>query len=211
MKKSKIIQLNRRDLITRIFPACAAACILPGKIPGLFELEKNEIFQQAKHKFDKEMKFPIPVSYRQYFTQITRGNIDLGKTLVEELGEKKALDILNKNTRKRSLKQGANQAKALQNNSFLAFTNIFKNPQWDNLMTHKIVEDTEKAFEMKVTECLVYEIFKAADFAGKLGFACVCYGDYGTAEGFNPKIKLVRDKTLMEGDSYCNHRYVWTG
>jgi hypothetical protein len=30
-------------------------------------------------------------------------------------------------------------------------------------------------------------------------------------KGFNPKIKLVRDKTLMQGHEYCNHRYIWTG
>ena len=211
MKKTDLIELSRRDLITRIFPACAAACILPGKIPGLFELEKNEIFQQAQHKFDKEYKLPRPVSYRQYFTQIMRANIELCKTLVKELGEEKALEIIKINTRKNSLRQGENQAKALGNNSFSAFTSIFKNPQWKNILTHKIVEDTDKAFEIKVTECLPYEIFKATDFAGKFGWACVCYGDYITAEGFNPKIKLVRDKTLMEGDTYCNHRYIWTG
>jgi len=39
----------------------------------------------------------------------------------------------------------------------------------------------------------------------------VCHGDYAWAEGFNPDIKLVRDKTLMQGDSICNHRYVWQG
>ena len=201
MKKSEIIQLSRRDLITRIFPACAATCLVSKKLFGFPLNENNPVIQQAQHKFDKEFKFPRPVSYRQYSTQLSRFNIHLSKTLVEELGEEKAIEILKKDTRKRALRQGENQAKTLQNNSFSAFKNIFKNPLWDNVMTHKIVEDTEKAFEMKVTECLVYEVFKAADFAGKFGWACVCLGDYGTAEGFNPKIKLVRDKTLMEGDS----------
>jgi hypothetical protein len=47
--------------------------------------------------------------------------------------------------------------------------------------------------------------------AGDIGYAMVCWGDYAWAEGFNPKIKLVRDKTLMEGHDRCNHRYIWTG
>ena len=74
----------------------------------------------------------------------------------------------------------------------------------------EIVEDTETAFELKVSECLPAAVFRDAD-AAEIGYASVCWGDYAWAQGFNPKIKLVRDKTLMEGDKYCNHRYIWTG
>ena len=77
-------------------------------------------------------------------------------------------------------------------------------------MTHEVVVDTDKVFELKVTECLTSEIFLDAD-AGDIGYAYVCFGDYAWAEGFNPKIKMVRDKTLMQGHAYCNHRYMWTG
>ena len=66
------------------------------------------------------------------------------------------------------------------------------------------------AFEMKVAECLTASTFLAQN-AGDIGYALVCWGDYAWAEGYNPKIKLVRDKTLMEGHAYCNHRYIWTG
>jgi hypothetical protein len=44
--------------------------------------------------------------------------------------------------------------------------------------------------------------------AGDLGFAAICYGDYNMATGFNPKVRMVRDKTLMQGHAYCNHRYL---
>ena len=44
---------------------------------------------------------------------------------------------------------------------------------------------------------------------GHIGHAHVCYGDYAWARGFNPKIKMVRDKTLMQGHEYCNHRYIF--
>ena len=70
-----------------------------------------------------------------------------------------------------------------------------------------IVEDTESAFEIKVSECLWAETFRAQD-AGDIGFAWICYADYSWPQGFNPKLKMIRDKTLMEGHEYCNHRYV---
>ena len=42
-----------------------------------------------------------------------------------------------------------------------------------------------------------------------LGYAIACFGDYAFAESFNHSIRLIRDKTIMQGDSYCNHRYVY--
>jgi len=71
------------------------------------------------------------------------------------------------------------------------------------------VEDTEEAFEIRITGCLDAEVFLERD-AGALRFATVCHADYGTPEGFNPRIKLVRDKTIMQGHGYCNHRYILT-
>lgn len=35
--------------------------------------------------------------------------------------------------------------------------------------------------------------------------------DDGRVQDYNPKIKMVRVKTLMKGDVCCNHRYEWTG
>jgi hypothetical protein len=58
-----------------------------------------------------------------------------------------------------------------------------------------------------VTECIWASTFLHAR-EGDIGFAHVCYGDYAWSRGFNPKIKLVRDKTLMQGHPVCNHRYV---
>ena len=60
-----------------------------------------------------------------------------------------------------------------------------------------------KAFEINVTECLLAEPMLELD-AGKIGNAWLCDEDYGYARGFNPRITLIRDKTLMLGDSCCN-------
>ena len=64
--------------------------------------------------------------------------------------------------------------------------------------------------EMKITECLTEMIFREAD-ALDLGYACVCHADFGLPEGLDINIKLIRDKTLMQGHNCCNHRYVLGG
>ena len=63
---------------------------------------------------------------------------------------------------------------------------------------------------MKITECLTEVIFRKAD-AQDLGYACVCYADFGLPAGMDIDIKLIRTKTLMQGDDCCNHRYVLEG
>jgi len=72
------------------------------------------------------------------------------------------------------------------------------------------VSKTDTAFGIKVTDCLSAESFLPYK-AGDIGYASACWGDYNWASDFNPKIKLIRDKTLMQGHDYCNHRYIWTG
>ncbi len=61
---------------------------------------------------------------------------------------------------------------------------------------------------MRVSECLTATVFREAD-AAHIGYAAVCHADFALPEGFNPKIRLVRTKTLMKGHDCCNHRYVW--
>jgi hypothetical protein len=36
----------------------------------------------------------------------------------------------------------------------------------------------------------------------------VCYPDYAVAKGLNPKLRLIRTQTLMQGDDICCLRYV---
>ena len=42
-----------------------------------------------------------------------------------------------------------------------------------------------------------------------IGYAAVCHEDYAACQAFNPKIKMIRTKTLMQGDGCCDHRLIW--
>jgi hypothetical protein len=61
--------------------------------------------------------------------------------------------------------------------------------------------------EIKITECLWAKTFRAAN-AADIGYATICYSDFAGAVAFNPKMRLVRTKTLMQGHDCCNHRWV---
>jgi hypothetical protein len=80
-------------------------------------------------------------------------------------------------------------------------------PFWRHVLTFELVENTAKAAEIKVTECLWAKTFREAN-AADIGYAFVCHGDFAYAPAFNPKMKMIRTKTLMQGHDCCNHRYV---
>ncbi len=79
------------------------------------------------------------------------------------------------------------------------------------LMQHalqaEVVEQTPEAFEYRVKKCLWAKTFRDED-AADIGYAMVCYPDYAVARGLNPKLKLIRTRTLMQGDEFCSLRYV---
>lgn len=203
----RITNVTRRDLLTKVFPACAITCFASSKASSL-TLGNAKSFLQEKHMFDLE--YPKKLTYKQYLAMQYREYIRLAKALEKEFGKEKTIELLKKFTTENLLQLGKAQAKEKTDLSLKAYTRQFNPANYKNLLTLEIVEGTEKAYELKVTECIWATTFLDAN-AGDIGYAAVCYGDYAWAEGFNPKIKLVRDKTLMQRHEYCNHRYIWTG
>jgi hypothetical protein len=203
---------NRRQFLATVVPACAIACLgcptafaqTDGKAPP----HGDEVSKDA-HPFDAE--YPKKLTFRQLIGAQYRGSIGLAKALQKEMGEEKTLEFLKSYTHARMLEYGKTQAGKADDVSLHTYTEQFRDlDRYKNSLVMEIVEDTDKAFELKVTECLWASTFRDAG-AADIGFAMVCYGDYAWAQGFNSNIELVRDKTLMEGAPLCNHRYVWKG
>ena len=90
-----------------------------------------------------------------------------------------------------------------------AFTKNLKNPSpiIQHAIEAEILEDSGQAFEYRVSKCLWAKTFRDEN-AGDIGYAMICYPDYPVARGLNPRLKLIRDKTLMQGDDCCVLRYV---
>jgi hypothetical protein len=196
---------SRRQFFTSIMPACALACAGCSAVLA----QEGGKSSEAQHPFDAE--FPRKLTFRQMIGARYGDFIQLAKAMQAEIGNEKTLDFLKKTSSKRMFGYGQAQAAQSEDKGLRSYTEQFRDrDRYKNSLVMEIVEDTDQAFELKVTECLWAEIFRKAD-AADLGFAWVCHADYAWAQGFNTKIELVRDKTLMEGAPICNHRYVWKG
>ncbi|UCE38773.1 MAG: L-2-amino-thiazoline-4-carboxylic acid hydrolase [Thermoplasmata archaeon] len=203
--------LTRRRFLSGVAPACSALCLGTGKLFVNAPSDSNSIFQQEKHPFEKEMRRKL--TYRQLFEQrFNEKLIPILLALSDEIGKEKFLEILKKASFEDAKKRGQRYAQRVPEKSINYIIRPFRKPseRIKHSYLFEIIEDTEKAFEIKMTECIEAVIFQEKN-AADLGYACICYADYGLPEGFNPKIKLIRDKTLMQGHDCCNHRYIWTG
>jgi|GEM_PF-1214438 len=65
---------------------------------------------------------------------------------------------------------------------------------------------SETELKFRVTRCLFAEEMIKAQ-AQEIGYAFYCAKDWGSCQGFNPKIAFSRTQTLMLGQNCCDHTY----
>lgn len=208
MSDTLISAVDRRRFLTQVMPACSFACLYAGALSGMPASDEENSAQSDVHKFDVE--FERTTTPRQRVTEGNRNLISFIKTLQSELDEEELIRLLKLNSAQIGREVGARQAKNAADTSFQTFVSTFRPPNYQDVLTLEIVEDTAKAFELRVTECVWASVYRDAGLGGEIGHAAVCNMDYYWPAAFNPAFKMVRDKTLMQGHTHCNHRYIHT-
>ena len=195
--------MNRREFVTRTATTCSLFCIGGGSLFALFRSGQEASSSPEKHKFQKD----TGMSYGDL------GKFVVGRMFVPMVGAvaaKVGIDVVQEAVLDDLQKRIAGQAKSLPKRELADLAQNFKSqdPFNINTWTKEIIQDTDTVFEMRVSECLWAQAFREANVAD-LGFKIVCSRDYVIAEAFNPKIKLIRDKTLMQGHDCCNPKYIF--
>ncbi|MCD4776193.1 MAG: L-2-amino-thiazoline-4-carboxylic acid hydrolase [Candidatus Aegiribacteria sp.] len=159
-----------------------------------------------KHKFmqDSEMTFQEVFDFSfQRFISIIQG-------LAGEFEKDNFIEILKRissETASEDILQGKTENRL---NDFTSFKEWVRNPSrlMKHVLTFDIVEDTDRVLEIKVTECLWAKTFRE-NGASDIGYATLCHTDFAGCQAFNENIRMTRSRTLMHGDKYCNHRWIW--
>jgi len=207
MKKATAGSMGRRELLVRTAPACAMACLGLGRVPGLAGALTDPAFQET-HKFDEKMDRQF--STRELAEASNRSLFPLIRTLRKEMDDPEVIRLLNLNSDEIGRQQGKAHAQAVPDTSFESFVSVFRQMISGSSLTGEVVEETETAFELNITECIWATVFREAGLAGDIGHAAVCNMDYSWPPAFNPDFKMERSKTLMQGHDCCNHRYIDT-
>lgn len=69
-----------------------------------------------------------------------------------------------------------------------------------------VLEQTPTTYFFNVTHCPYYEKYRELGLE-EFGVGFSCCRDEPFARGFNPKLRLVRTKTIMGGADHCDFRY----
>ena len=203
MKNDVPTENGRRDFLIKTLSSCAFCCLAASSMFGT-DKKLHPILNQ-QHKFFKDSG----MSNQQVFDfAYKQSYIPTMKNLMKQIGREKFLEMLRKSSemqyesyenayykdKERTLKTWSDYSKKLMKN-------------WNNWLTGEILTDNETVLEIKYTECLYAKTFREAD-AGDIGYAALCYQDYPWTKQFNPNLKLIREKTLMQGHDCCHFKWI---
>lgn len=151
-----------------------------------------------------------PMTFEQVFDFAYGNLVPLMHNLAVEFGPDHFAEALKRAVYESAFKSGQDTARQLECNDFAAYTALMRERSEfaRHVLTLEIVEDTPRVMELRIAECPWAKTFREMG-AADLGYLLICHRDYADCQGFNPRIALERSKTLMQGDEYCNHRFVW--
>lgn len=129
------------------------------------------------------------------------------ETLKESHGEAVARTTIAESVRRSAIEQARQFAAAAPGGpSLKAFQDVM--PLWTKggALEIEVQEKTDTTFTFNVTRCRYAETYKAMGLA-EIGHLLSCNRDGAFCEGYDPKLKLERSQTIMQGASHCDFKY----
>ena len=128
------------------------------------------------------------------------------KAFMEELGSDKALMVVKRIIEPLARESGNQLARQVGGNSMHDFAKGMKT-YWESggAYEKEELELSETKYDFNIKRCRYAEMYKELGLA-ELGFVLSCGRDFDMIKGFNPKMTLVRTKTIMEGHDICDFR-----
>jgi len=206
--KQSDLASTRRDFLLNSLPAGTLLCLGSGNLSAWTTSQETQKAVEKKHKFLEDSG----LSFEEVFKFAFKDFIQTMESFARQMGRDKLLEMIRNDAEESSRLDAQKTVEQLGKNDFAAFKAMYEKPDrfWDHVQTAVITEESDTVIAYKVTECLYAKTFRDAG-AADIGYAWSCHGDFAWAQAFNPKLKLIRDKTLMNGDKYCNFRRVWEG
>jgi hypothetical protein len=130
-------------------------------------------------------------------------------TLKESHGEEVAKKTIAESVRRSAIEQArAFAAAAPGGTSLKAFQDVM--PLWTKggALEIEVKEQGPETFTFNVVRCRYAETYKAMGL-GEIGHLLSCNRDGAFCEGYDPKLKLERTQTIMQGASHCDFKYTY--
>jgi hypothetical protein len=131
------------------------------------------------------------------------------ETLKASHGEAVAKKTIEESVRRSAIEQARQFAAATPGGTSLkAFQDVM--PLWTKggALEIEVKEQGDSSFTFNVVRCRYAETYKAMGL-GEIGHLLSCNRDGAFCEGYDPKLKLERTQTIMQGASHCNFHYTY--
>lgn len=128
-------------------------------------------------------------------------------TLKESHGDAMARQAVADAVRRSSIEQAQSFAAEVGGKTSLQ-TFIDRQGLWrmGDALTTEVKEQTDTDYVFHVTRCRYAEMYREMGL-GEIGHLLSCQRDGTFCEGYDPKLKLTRTQTIMQGASHCDFHY----
>jgi hypothetical protein len=125
----------------------------------------------------------------------------------QQVGEARAREIIASAITKNAVAHGAAYAQAEGGNTSLQSFHALL-PQWkqNGALEVEMLKETETEVHYNVTRCRYAEMYREMGLAD-IGHLLSCGRDGTFCKGYDPRIRLERTQTIMQGASHCDFRY----
>lgn len=132
---------------------------------------------------------------------------ELYETLVERFGVPVARSVVAETVRRSAITQGRRFAASEPGGPSLDhFADIQKHWTANDFLRIEPVNRDATHLDFNVVRCRYAEMYREMGLA-EIGPLLSCNRDGSFCEGYDPRLKLTRTQTIMEGASHCDFRY----
>ncbi len=128
--------------------------------------------------------------------------------MVAELGHDRAAEILGNAIVRNAIAQGRAYAEGREDTSLAAFQSLLGQWRAGGALEIEMLGETATTADYNITRCRYAEMYREMGL-GEIGHLLSCGRDGTFCTGFDPRIKLERTQTIMEGAPHCDFRYRW--
>ena len=124
----------------------------------------------------------------------------------EEIGAERANAVARRVITRLALESGRSFAERLARNDMEALAEVIGIFKGKDDLEIEVLEKTPERYSFNVRRCRFAEMYRELGLE-KLGSILSCGRDYNLGRGMNPRIKLERTQTIMQGAPYCDFRF----
>ncbi len=129
--------------------------------------------------------------------------------MAKELGAERAGSILKSAIVRNAIAQGKAYADTrTESTSLSSFHELLAQWKAGGALEVEMLHESAQKIDYNITRCRFAEMYREMGLAD-IGHILSCGRDGTFCTGYDPKIKLERTRTIMQGASHCDFRYTY--